>query len=57
MEGQIMLTLALASPVILLPALFVWYMNFGGIYSALKKAWGKRTRQSSLTEEIKIDEK
>ena len=56
MEGQVILTLALASPVILLPALFVWYMNFGGIYSALKKAWGKRARQSALAEEIKIDE-
>lgn len=52
-----MLTLALASPVILLPVLFVWYMNFGGIYSAFKKAWSKRARRSALTEEIEIDDK
>ena len=52
-----MLALALASPAILLPVLFVWYMNIGGMYSALKKAWSKRARQDSLTEEVEIDRK
>lgn len=52
-----MLALALALPVILLPVLFVWYMNAGGMYSALKKAWSKRARQITLTKEIEIDRK
>jgi len=52
-----MLALALASPIILLPVLFVWYMNAGGIYAALKKAWTKRARQITLTKEIEIDRK
>ena len=52
-----MLALALALPVILLPVLFVWYMNVGGMYSALKRAWSKRARQDSLTEEVEINRK
>ena len=52
-----MLALALALPVILLPVLFVWYVNVGGMYSALKKAWSKRARQITLTKEIEIDRK
>jgi len=57
MESQVLLALALASPVIILPVLFVWYMNFGGIYSALKKAWGRRVRQQTLSEKVEIEDK
>jgi len=38
MEGQMILALALAIPVILFPAAFVWYLNIGGIYTAIKEA-------------------
>jgi hypothetical protein len=34
--------LALAIPVILFPAAFVWYLNIGGIYAAVKEAREKR---------------
>ncbi|MBI2868406.1 MAG: hypothetical protein HYX96_01085 [Chloroflexi bacterium] len=27
---------AAVAPVILLPAAFIWYLNFGGVYAALK---------------------
>jgi hypothetical protein len=37
--------LALAIPVILFPAAFVWYFNIGGIYTALKEAREKRPAQ------------
>ncbi len=57
MESQVLLALALASSVIILPVLFVWYMNFGGIYSALKKAWGRRVRQQTLSEKVEIEDK
>ena len=34
--------LAIAIPVILFPAAFVWYLNIGGIYKAVKEAREKR---------------
>ena len=38
MEGQMILALALAIPVILFPAAFVWYLNIGGIFTVIKEA-------------------
>jgi len=37
MEWQIVVAIALAVPVILFPAAFVWYLNLGGIVTALKE--------------------
>ena len=42
MEGQIILALAVVIPLILFPAAFVWYLNIGGIYKAVKEAREKR---------------
>lgn len=42
MEGQLILVLALAIPVILFPAALVWYLNIGGILAAVKEARRKR---------------
>jgi len=36
MEGQAIVALALAIPVILFPAAYVWYLTMGGIVAALK---------------------
>ena len=38
MEWQIILALVLAAPIILLPVAFVWYLNIGGMYAAVKEA-------------------
>ena len=38
MEWQVMLVLILTVPIILIPVAFIWYINFGGIYAAVKKA-------------------
>jgi len=38
MEWQLIVALVLAIPVILFPAAFVWYLNIGGIYAAIKEA-------------------
>ncbi len=45
MEWQIVVALAVAVPVILFPAAFVWYLNLGGIYAAIKEARAKRVAQ------------
>jgi hypothetical protein len=42
MEWQIIVALVIAVPVILFPAAFVWYLNVGGIYAAIKEARARR---------------
>ncbi len=42
MAGQIIVAIALAIPVILFPVVFVWYLNVGGVYAAVKEAYKKR---------------
>ena len=38
MEGIMIVALAVAIPVILFPAAFVWYLNIGGIIHAVREA-------------------
>ena len=42
MQWELIVALVIAIPVILFPAAFVWYLNIGGIYTALKTAHEKR---------------
>ncbi len=42
MQWEFVVALIIAIPIILLPAAFVWYLNVGGIYAAIKKARAKR---------------
>ena len=42
MEWQIVVALVLAIPIILFPVAFVWYLNIGGIYAAIKEARERR---------------
>ncbi len=42
MEGQIIVTLAIVIPIILFPAAFIWYLNIGGIYAAVKEAKARK---------------
>jgi hypothetical protein len=37
MEWQVILALVLAITVILFPAMFIWYLNIGGIYAAIRE--------------------
>ena len=47
MEWTFVVALAVATPVILFPAAFVWYMNVGGIGAALKEARARRTARTA----------
>ena len=38
MEWPVILALVLGIPIILFPAAYVWYLNLGGVYAAIKKA-------------------
>jgi len=50
MEWYVILILVLGIPVILFPAAYVWYLNVGGIYAAIKEA---RAKKAARKEEIK----
>jgi len=45
MQWELIVALVLAIPVILFPAAFVWYLNVGGVYAAIKEARAKRARE------------
>ena len=53
MEWQIIVALIVAIPVVLFPVAFVWYLNVGGIYTAIKEARAKKAAREKANE-IKI---
>ncbi len=42
MDWQIIVALVIAVPVVLFPVAFVWYLNLGGVYNAIKEARARR---------------
>ena len=42
MQWEFVVALVIAIPIILFPVAFVWYMNVGGIYAAIKEARAKK---------------
>ena len=50
MQWEFIVALVLTIPVILVPAAFVWYLNIGGVYTAIKEARETRVaRQNDKT--------
>lgn len=43
MPWQFVVALAIAVPIVLFPAAFVWFFNIGGIYDTIKEARDKQT--------------
>jgi len=43
MEGQMIVAIAVVTPILLLPAAFVWYLNTSAIHAALTGARKKKT--------------
>ncbi len=52
MEWQFVVALIIAIPVILFPAAFVWYLNVGGIYTAIKEALKRRAALQDKLKEL-----
>ena len=54
MEGQVILALVIAIPVILVPAAFVWFLNVSGIYTVIletrKRRITRRKRMKTLAQ-------
>ena len=42
MQWEFIVALVIAIPIILFPAAFIWYLNIGGIYAAVKEARAKK---------------
>jgi hypothetical protein len=42
MEWQVILALVLVVPIILFPAIFIWYINITGMYAAIRERGGVR---------------
>ena len=42
MEWQVILVLMIVIPIMLVPVVFIWYLNIGGIYAAIRE--GRRIR-------------
>jgi len=56
MEWQIIVALVVAIPVILLPVAFVWYLNVGGIITAVKEARERRAiREKGVRETVRTE--
>jgi len=55
MGWQFILALVIAIPVILFPAAFIWFINIGGIYAAIKQARAKKAARGE--EEVKLAKK
>jgi hypothetical protein len=51
MEVHVVIALAIAIPVILFPAAFVWYVNLGGAFSALRQARAARKASKTAVKE------
>jgi len=52
MEWQFIVALVVIIPIILFPAMFVWYLNLGGLYSFIKdrvrrKRWAENATQKT----------
>ncbi len=56
MEIGMIVALVVTIPVILFPAAFVWYLNLGGIYAAVKEAREKKVAQEKGIE-VKVEAK
>ncbi len=54
MGWQFIVAMVVIIPVLLLPVAFVWYLNLGGIYAAVREARAKRAvEKRAATEKVK----
>jgi hypothetical protein len=49
METGMVIALAIAIPVILFPAAFVWYLNLGGVFAAAREARARKVAAKVTT--------
>jgi hypothetical protein len=47
MQFEMLVALVVAIPIILFPAAFVWYLNIGGIFQAIREAKTAREKKAA----------
>ena len=47
MQWELVIALIIAIPIILFPAAYVWYINVGGVYTAIREARAKRLARAN----------
>ena len=52
MQWELIVALVIAIPIILFPAAYVWYINIGGICSAIKEARARRVAREKGAREV-----
>ena len=52
MHWEVIVALIVMIPVILIPAAFVWYLNIGGIFHAVRQA--QRERGTAREKEVQL---
>lgn len=57
MEWQLVVALAVAVPVILFPAAFVWYLNIGGVIRAAREARAFKAAHEKKAETVALETK
>lgn len=55
MELEFIIALAIAIPIILFPAAFVWYMNLGGIVQAVREAREAGAAREKKAQTVTVD--
>lgn len=56
MEWQVILALLLIIPIMLIPVALIWYINIGGIYTAIKEARARRVaHKKGVRAEAKVE--
>jgi hypothetical protein len=55
MQWEFIVALVIAIPIVLFPVAFVWYLNIGGIYAAIKEARARRAvREKGVRATVKV---
>jgi len=55
MDWQIIVALVVMIPIILVPVLFIWFLNLGGLYAVTKRIRERRAASSRRKAEVRID--
>jgi hypothetical protein len=55
MEWQVLVALALAIPLIMFPAAYVWYMNLGNVLVAVRKGRKARSERGAAEPTVLIN--
>jgi hypothetical protein len=50
MSWQVIVALVIAVPVVLLPVAFVWYLNSGGVFAAIRVEHAQRATKAEKVE-------